>query len=73
MDAELSLRQRARFARHVDECPECGPMLRGLIRVRAAMRLIGQSPPDGPSVVPSVLERLHGERSDDASSCEPPR
>ncbi len=64
MDEELSPRQRARFARHIDECPECGPMLRGLIRVRAAMRLIGESPRKSPSVVPGVLERLQAERTD---------
>ncbi len=40
MDGTLSPRQQARFARHVGECPECGPMLRSLIRVRAALRTI---------------------------------
>ncbi len=38
LDGELSSRQQARSARHVDECPACGPMLRNLIRMRAALR-----------------------------------
>ena len=64
LDGTLTPRQRARFAHHVDECPECGPMLRGLIRLRAALRSIATdaSDPDGSnpdsSVVPAVLEYL---------------
>lgn len=61
LDGELSLRQQARFARHVDECPECGPMLRSLIRMRAALRRVGEVPASSSSVVPGVLERLRGE------------
>lgn len=61
MDGELSTTQRARFARHVDECPECGPMLRGLIRVRAALRSIADTQPPSASVAPTVIERLHSE------------
>lgn len=68
VDGELSPRERARVARHVDECPECGPMLRGLIGVRAALRAIREpEEPDGASVVPGVLERLRRE-----SDLEPP-
>ena len=64
LDGTLTLRQRARFAQHVDECPECGPMLRGLIRLRAVLRSIATdaSDPDGSnpdgSIVPAVLEYL---------------
>ncbi|MGE3811178.1 MAG: zf-HC2 domain-containing protein [Candidatus Nanopelagicales bacterium] len=61
VDDELSARQRARFVHHVDECPECGPMLRGLIRVRSALRAIGDSTSDDATVVPAVLDRLHEE------------
>lgn len=61
VEATVSPRRRARFARHVDECPECGPMLRGLIRVRAALRSIGAPTAGEPSVVPAVLERLRAE------------
>ncbi len=64
LDGTLTPCQRARFARHVDECPECGPMLRGLFRLRAALRSIATdasgpdgSNPDG-SVVPAGLEYL---------------
>lgn len=68
MGHELSARQRARFARHVHECPECGPMLRALIRLSVALRAIADAPADGPSVVPAVLERLHAERPDRAGA-----
>ncbi len=60
LDGELSPRQQARFARHVDECPECGPMLRSLIRMRAALRQVGETP-NAASIVPGVLERLRSE------------
>lgn len=66
MDQGLGARQQARFARHVGECPECGPMLRGLIRIRAAMRSLGEPPSDSASIVPAVLERLRSERAADA-------
>ena len=64
LDGTLTPRQRARFAQHVDECPECGPMLRGLIRLRAVLRSIATdaSDPDGSnpdgSIAPAVLEYL---------------
>lgn len=64
IDGTLSPRQKARFARHVDECPECGPMLRGIIHMRAALRTVagGVSDPNpGASVVPGVLEALRRE------------
>lgn len=60
VDGTLTPRQQARFAAHVDECPECGPMLRGLIRVRAALRTLGEGE-SAESVVPGVLERLRRE------------
>ncbi len=70
LDGTLTPRQRARFAQHVDECPDCGPMLRGLIRLRAALRSIttdasdpAGSNPEG-SVVPAVLEHLRAHPSD---------
>lgn len=64
IDGTLTPRQKARFARHVDECPECGPILRGIIRVRAALRTVAVGPgePDtAASVVPGVLEALRRE------------
>jgi len=69
LDGTLTPRQRARFAQHVDECPECGPMLRGLIRLRGALRSIATdaSDPDGynpdDSIVPAVLEHLRAHPS----------
>ncbi len=61
LDGELTPRQQARFARHVGECPECGPMLRSLIRMRAALRQVGEAPIAAGSVVPGVLDRLRSE------------
>ncbi len=63
LDGELTPRQQARFARHVDECPECGPMLRSLIRLRAALRPLSE-PSHEASVVPAVLERLRADLGD---------
>lgn len=68
VDDALTPRQQARLARHVDECPECGPMLRSLIRLRAAMRAIADIDRSaGASVVPGVLARLR-----DDGDAEPP-
>jgi len=70
LDGTLTPRQRARFAQHVDECPECGPMLRSLIRLRVALRSIATdaSDPDGAipdgSVVPAVLDHLRADPSE---------
>ncbi len=62
LDGTLTPRQRARFAQHVDECPECGPMLRGLIRLRAALRSIATDAADlDGSIVPAVLEHLRAQ------------
>ncbi|MGE4122267.1 MAG: anti-sigma factor [Solirubrobacterales bacterium] len=69
IDGELSPRQAIRFARHVDDCPRCGRMLRGLIRMRIVLSSIGQSQPPGPSIVPSVLERLRSEDCGHARAC----
>ncbi len=70
LDGTLTPRQRARFAQHVDECPECGPMLRSLIRLRAALRSVATDAtdpdgctPDG-SVAPAVLEHLRAHTSE---------
>ncbi len=69
-DGTLTPRQRARFAQHVDECPECGPMLRGILRLRAALRSIATDAPDpdgfnrGDSVVSAVLEHLRAQPSE---------
>jgi len=70
LDGTLTPRERARFAQHVDECPECGPMLRSLIRLRVALRSIATDAPepdgctpDG-SVVPAVLEHLRAHPSE---------
>lgn len=57
LDGELTPRRRARVARHVEECPECGPMLRGLIRMRGVLRTFAARP-GGDSVVAGVLDRL---------------
>lgn len=70
LDGTLTPRQRGRFAQHVEECPECGPMLRGLLRLRAALRSIATDASDpegsnhGGSVVPAVLEHLRGHPSE---------
>jgi hypothetical protein len=62
LEHTLTPRQQARLAAHVEECPECGPMLRGLIRLRSALRTMGaETLIEDTSIVPAVLERLHSE------------
>ncbi|WP_372789525.1 anti-sigma factor [Paraconexibacter sp.] len=62
LDEALTPRQQARFARHVADCPECGPLLRSLIRLRGVLRSIATpSVPPEHSVVPGVLQRLRDE------------
>ena len=63
LDDELSVRQRKRVTRHVSQCPECGPTLRGLIRITAALRGLGRSTRAQRSVVPLVLERIRDEHA----------
>jgi len=58
VDDALTPREKARVVRHVSECPECGPMLRGLIVVRGTLRAIGSGRAPRTSVVPGVLARL---------------
>ena len=62
IDADLSSRRRRRVARHAAECPDCGPVLRGITHVRRVLLSIGGGPRDQPSVVPLVLERMQRER-----------
>ena len=61
VDGELHGRTRGRVSRHAAACPECGPLLRGLIQVRAVLGSIGRAPHDRPSVVPIVLTRIRSD------------
>jgi anti-sigma factor RsiW len=63
VDGDLSRRQRLRIARHVDECPECGPMVRGLLRIRLVLGALGRPGSKRTTVVPLVLERLRDDES----------
>jgi anti-sigma factor RsiW len=58
VDDALTPREKARVVRHVSECPECGPMLRGLIVMRGALRAMGSGDAPRASVVPGVLAHL---------------
>lgn len=60
VDDDLSARQRTRLERHAQTCPECGPMLRGMLRLITALRTLrgrARHP-----IAPAVIARL---RSDD--------
>jgi len=72
LDQTLTPRQRARFAQHVEDCPQCGPMLRGLIRVRIALRMLNEQPEgvEG-SIVRAVLGHLQAHAGEQRS--KPPR
>lgn len=56
VDGELNPSERRRIDRHAAECPECGPVLRGMVTIRAVLLSVGRSERDEPSVVPAVLE-----------------
>lgn len=58
VDGELSPRERRRVDRHAAECPECGPVLRGMVTIRAVLLSVGRGERDEPSVAPAVLETL---------------
>lgn len=59
IDGELDLRRAARVARHADDCPECGPLLRSLRRLVAELHELDD--PTWPRMAPRVLERLHAD------------
>jgi hypothetical protein len=56
IDEDMTTRQRARLEAHASICPECGPLLRGLIWMVHALHGLRADP--GRSVAPSVIERL---------------
>lgn len=41
LDEELTTRQRVRLQAHADDCPECGPMLGDLLRLRRLLLGVG--------------------------------
>ena len=60
IDEDMTSRRRARFEAHASICPECGPLLRGLLTMVHALRRLRAEA--GRSVAPSVIERLRAER-----------
>jgi anti-sigma factor RsiW len=60
IDEDMTSRQRARFEAHASICPECGPLLRRLLKMVHALR--GLRAEAGRSVAPSVIEHLRAER-----------
>jgi hypothetical protein len=56
---QLTSRQRARLEAHASICPECGPLLRGLLWLVSALGTLRTGPSH--SVAPSVIERLRAE------------
>ncbi len=55
LDGELGAEERRRLERHSDLCPECGPMLRTLVRLTHELRDLRRRPER--SVAPGVIER----------------
>ena len=64
LDGGLHERGCRRLVRHAQQCPECGPLLRGLLRLRALLARLGRATPGDATVVPLVLDRLRRERVD---------
>jgi anti-sigma factor RsiW len=61
LDGELTEHQRRRVRHHAAECPECGPTLRGLLRIRLVLRSPGPPRPRNGTVVPLVLDAVRAE------------
>jgi hypothetical protein len=59
IDEDVTSRERRRFEAHASLCPECGPLLRGLLAMLHALRGLRAEP--SRSVAPSVIERLRAE------------
>jgi anti-sigma factor RsiW len=59
LDDGLTAADRQRLRRHADRCPECGPLLRSLLRLVGALRAL--RPPAHTNVVSEILERLRSE------------
>ena len=68
LEGELGGRRQRRITRHAEACPDCGPMLRGLMRIRIVLGSFGR-PRTQATVVPLVLERI---REDEASTSAGP-
>lgn len=62
VDGELLAPERRRVERHVRICPECGPMLSGLLRLAVALHDL-RSPPRR-SVADGVIRRLRHDKAD---------
>jgi len=61
IDGDLSAEERCRLERHVDLCPECGPMRRTLMRLTRELRHLSAG--RGESVARGVIERwMEGDR-----------
>jgi hypothetical protein len=59
LEGWLGRRRRRRVQRHVEVCPHCGPMVRVLLVLLAALRALGTDPPD--PIAPHVIARLRSE------------
>ncbi len=61
VDDDLGLKDRGRFERHTELCPECGRMRRTLLWLKHELRGLRNTPER--SVAPAVIERwIDGER-----------
>ncbi len=56
LDDDLAPAKQRRLERHAAGCPECGPLLRSLATVIAALRWLGRG--NRRSVAPAVMDRL---------------
>lgn len=58
LDEELTTRQRLRLQAHADDCPECGPVLRDLLRLRRLLLGVGGSARGDSARADGILEYL---------------
>lgn len=66
LDEDLTTRQRRRLHAHADACPECGPVLRDLLRFRRVLLGLGRSTGADSARADRVLQYLRTARKVDA-------
>lgn len=66
LDDDLSARRRRRIQAHADECPECGPVLSELVRLRRVLLGLGRGAEGEGPRAEGVLAYLHSATAMDA-------
>lgn len=66
LDDDLPARQRRRVQSHADDCPECGPVLRDLLRFRRVLLGLGRDTEAGGPRAEGILSYVRSATAMDA-------